>query len=170
MKGAYDLGRTVERFTCSPGRYTSRTDDGDTLELETDHGRVRRLVAAFDGWAVRGGVVGDEVRWVRGEEEHRAVAQGFTGASPAFDVVTAELVALAPGETRTVTLVELTLPVGAALTVRHGWARLADPDPGVERYQVDDLATGERWTVSLADGVVISREGRHPAVLAGLTR
>ena len=175
MKGSYDLGHTVERFSCGPGpagwRYTSRTDEGDTLDLTTDEqGLVRRLLADFDGWRVKGGAVGGEVLWVRGEEEHRADAHGFTGLSPAFDLAVARMLGLDEGATAKVTLVELTQPVGAARTVTHGWGRIPSPDADVERYEVADLATGERWTVSLAGEVVISREGSRPAVLSGLTR
>jgi hypothetical protein len=165
VRGSYRRADTVEHFTCGAGRYTSRTDDGDTLDLTTDHGRVRRLVADFDGWTVKGGSVGDELLWVRGEEEHRAVAAGFTGDSPAFDVAVARMLGLDVGATAQVLLVELMLPVGAARTVRQGWGRVESPDPEVERYEVADLATAERWTVNLAGPVVISREGSRPVVL-----
>lgn len=174
MKGSYQLADSQEHFSCGPGplgwRYTSRTTHGDTLDLVLEtHGVVRRMEADFDGWAVRGGVVGDEVVWVRGEQEHSAGAKGFTGESPAFDLAVARLLALDVGATVQVSLVELTSPVGAARTVRHGWARTADPEPGVQRYEVADLATAERWVLHVSGEVLVSREGSRPAVLSGLT-
>lgn len=169
MRGSYRRADTVEHFTCGPGRYTSRTDDGDTLDLTFENGRVRRLVADFDGWTVKGGSVGDELLWVRGEDEHRAVAAGFTGDSPAFDAAIAKMLALEVGATAQVVLVELTSPVGAARDVRQGWGRVESPDADVERYEVADLATGERWTVSLSGQIVVSREGARTAVLHTLT-
>ncbi|MCU1587699.1 MAG: hypothetical protein JWN31_1192 [Frankiales bacterium] len=173
MKGSYLVGDVEERFSCGPGpqgwRYTSKTSLGDTLDLTTDtHGLVRRLVADFDGWEVRGGAVGPEVMWVRGEQEHSAVAAGFTGESPAFDLAVSRMLALQPGETTQVTLVELTAPVGAARTVTQGWARTADPEDGVQRFEVADLATAERWLLHVSEQVVVSREGSRPAVLTSL--
>jgi len=170
VKGSYQLGEVVERFSCGAGplgwRYTSSTDLGDTLDLTVDDdGRVRRLLAAFDGWEVRGGAVGDELVWVRGEEEHTARAAGFTGSSPAFDLATARLLGLAVGETRRLTLVELTSPVGAARSIRHGWARTVGPEEGVDRYEVADLDTAERWVLHLSSEVLISREGARTAHL-----
>ena len=63
---------------------------------------------------------------------------------------------------------ELTAPVGAARTVTHGWARTADPEDGVMRFEVADLQTAERWVLHVADQVVVSREGARPAVLTSL--
>lgn len=173
MRGAYRRGEVVERFSCGAGpdgwRYTSRTESGDTLDLTVDHdGLVRRLLADFDGWQVRGGALADELLWTRGEQEHRALAAGFTGESPAFDVAVARMLALAVGASTTVELVELTSPVGGARTVRQSWSRVPAPDEGVERYDVADLATGERWTVSLSGEVLLSREGSRIAVLVDL--
>ncbi len=173
MRGTYLLGDVEERFSCGPGpqgwRYTSRTSHDDTLDLTTDtHGAVRRMVAEFDGWEVRGGAVGDDVLWVRGEQEHSAVAAGFTGDSPAFDLAVSRMLSLEIGATTQLTLVELTGPVGAARTVLHGWARTTDPEDGVQRFEVADLATAERWVVHVAEQVVVSREGSRPAVLTAL--
>ena len=174
MKGSYQLADSQEHFSCGPGplgwRYTSRTSHGDTLDLTLDpHGVVRRLVADFDGWQVRGGSVGEEVVWVRGEQEHSAVAAGFTGESPAFDIAVARLLDLEVDGPVQVTLVELTAPVGAARTVVHGWTRTADPEVGVQRFEVADLATAERWVLHIAGEVLVSREGSRRAELAALT-
>ncbi len=174
MKGSYQLGDSEEHFACGPGplgwRYTSRTSHGDTLDLTLDtDGRVRRLAADFDGWALRGGLVGDDVVWVRGDQEHSARAAGFTGDSPAFDIAVARLLALEVGALVQVALVELSAPVGAARTVVHGWTRTPDPEPGVQRFEVADLQTADRWVVHLSGDVVVSREGARSAVLSGLT-
>lgn len=174
MRGSYRVGEVIEDFSCGAGplgwRYTSRTDLGDSLDLTVDDdGRVRRIVAVLDGWEIRGGAVGEEVLWVRGEDEHVAAAAGFTGLSPALDLAVARLLALEVGQTAQVTLVELTEPVGAARTVTHGWARTAGPEPGVDRYEVADLATAERWVLHLAAEVLVSREGVRPAVLVDLS-
>jgi hypothetical protein len=173
VRGSYRIGEVVERFSCGAGpagwRYVSSRDDGDTLDLTVDDdGRVRRLLADLDGWPVKGGSAGDELLWVRGEQEHAATAAGFTGGSPAFDLAVARLLHLEVGETVKVTLVELTEPVGAARTVVHGWARTEGPEPGVDRYEVADLSTGERWVLHLAPEVLVSREGARTAVLTEL--
>lgn len=187
MRGSYRVGDVTERFSCGAGplgwRYTATTDLGDTLDLTVDtDGRVRRMLAVLDGWQVRGGAVGDEVVWTRGGaegenehvegagEEHVASAAGFTGASPAFDLATARLLHLEVGQSARVTLVELTEPVGAARTVHHGWARTAGPEPDVDRYEVADLDTGERWVLHLSGEVLVSREGARPAHLLELAR
>ena len=173
LRGSYRVGDLTERFSCGAGplgwRYTSTTDLGDTLDLTVDEdGRVRRVQAQFDGWDVRGGTTGPEVLWVRGEDEHRAIAAGFTGVSPAFDLATARLLNLGVGESAKVTLVALTDPVGAARTVHHGWARTAGPEPEVDRYEVADLDTGSRWVLHVSAQVLVSREGERPAHLVAL--
>ncbi len=166
MRGSYSVDGRIERFSLVDGVYRSTDDAGDTLVLSD------RLEAVVDGWEVRGGVVGSECLWVRGEDEHRAVAAGFTGPSPAYDVSTARLLGLEVGDTMRLTLVELTRPVGAAQTVRHGWARTEAAEPDVERYEVADLDSGERWVLhvsSRAPALLVSREGRWPAHLLTLT-
>ncbi|MGB8651269.1 MAG: hypothetical protein WCD35_11470 [Mycobacteriales bacterium] len=175
MRGRYRVGTVRERFSCGAGpegwRYTCTNDLRDTLDLTVDDdGRVRRLVAVFDGWTVRGGAVGGEVLWTRGDDgvEHRADAVGFTGTSPAFDVATARLLGLEVGQSRRLALVELTEPVGAARTVQRSWTRVPGPAPDVDRYDVADLATGEGWVVHLSGEVLVSREGARPAVLEEL--
>lgn len=174
MKGRYRVGEAVEAFSCGAGplgwRYTATRDDGDAVDLTVDTaGRVVRLVSAHDGWSVRGGAVGAELLWTRGEDEHQARAAGFTGSSPSYDVAVARMLALEVGQSRRLALVELTEPVGAALTVEHAWARTEGRDEGVDRYEVADLATGERWVVHLAGEVLVAREGSRPAQLLDLT-
>jgi hypothetical protein len=160
VKGRYRVGDVVEAFTVDEERYLGLREDGDTVELTAD-----RLVALHDGWEVRGGRVGDELLWVRGETEHRATALAFTGSSPAYDVQVARLLGLEVGASSRVRLVELTEPVGAARTVEQSWTRGSDPEPEVQRYDVADLATGERWAVHLSGLVLVSREGARTAWL-----
>jgi hypothetical protein len=174
VRGRYRVGDAVEEFSCGAGpqgwRYVG-SRDGDSLDLTLDEvGRCVRLLASFDGWDVRGGSVGEEVLWTRGEDEHIAVAAGFTSSSPAFDLATARLLGLEVGESRQLALVELTDPVGAALTVTHAWLRTESLEPDVSRFEVADLATGDRWVLHLSGGVLVSREGSRSAHLVSLTR
>jgi hypothetical protein len=178
VKGRYRLGDVVEDFSCGAGpqgwRYVSHrsasTLGGDSLDLTLDAaGRCVRLLARFDGWEVRGGSVEPDLLWTRGEDEHRAVAAGFTGSSPAFDLATARLLRLEVGESRQLLLVELADPVGAALTVTHAWLRTAGPEDDVSRYEVADLATGDRWVLHLTADALVSREGTQSAHLLELT-
>ena len=166
MKGTYRVGNVEEAFTTDGGWYLGQRADGDRVELFDDG----RLVALHDGWEVRGGRVGPDLVWVRGDDEHQATASGFTGTSPAYDVATARLLSLAVGERRQLKLVEIAEPVAAARTVTHAWARTEGPEPDVARYEVADLDTGERWVLHLSDGVLVSREGARPAHLVSLTR
>jgi hypothetical protein len=173
VRGTYRVGEVVERFSCGAGpagwRYTSTTDVGDTLDLTVDDdGRVRRLVAVLDGWEVRAGSVGDQVLWVRGDQEHRARADGLTGSSPAYEVALARGLRLEVGAARDLVLVEITEPVGAARTVRQRWARERGPEPDVDRWVVSDLDTGQRWVLHVSGEVLVSREGRAAAWLSEL--
>jgi hypothetical protein len=173
----------VERFACAAGpagwRYTASREDEDgrpagTLDLTVDRAwRILRLHAEAGGWELRGGVAGDRTVFRRGPEEHDAVAAGFTGTSPAFAVVTARLLGLAPGVTARLRLVRLSDAL-APLTVDEGWGRTEDAPAdlpagvdAVERYEVADLATGERRVVHLAGDVVVDATG---VVLLSLTR
>ena len=99
-----------------------------------------RLHVEAGGWVLRGGVVGREVLWRRGSEEHQAVADGFTGAGPAYALALRPLLADGPRRLR---LVEVTGPVLATRLVDQEWA--ATPGGVVVR----DLATGERRTLTL---------------------
>lgn len=182
MRGSYRVdgpsGPAIERFSCGAGpagwRCTATREDGDgrllaTLDLTVDRTwRTVRLSAEAGGWQLRGGVAGDRVLWRRGGQEHAAVAAGFTGSSPVFAVATARLLGLAPGGTARVRLVRLSDAL-APLTVDEGWGRTADlpGGAGVERYEVADLATGERRVVHLVGDVVVDATGVD---LVALTR
>ena len=156
----------VERFSCAPGpagwRYAATREDAATgrpvgridLVLQAAGG-VRLEVTAGD-WALRGGVVGGEVLWRRGSQERTERGHGFTGASPSYAVVLSRLGA---GPRR---LVEVTDPVLATRVVERRWTLLtSDVRDGlaVDRWQVDDPATGVRSVLHLAGDVVLSAPG-----------
>ena len=164
MKGSYAVGDDIEGFSCGSGpagwRYVGTRAAGDSVDLTVDtSGRVLRLLVEQDGWVLRGGSAGQELVWLRGEDEHRAVAVGFAGSSPAFDLVVARMLALSVGSSQRVTLVEVCEPVAATRTVVHAWARTACEESGVDRYEVTDLDTAERWVLHLSGEVLVSREG-----------
>jgi hypothetical protein len=167
----------VEVFSCAPGpsgwRYVSQTyaDDGrplGRLDLTVDAAwRQVRVSAEHGSTLLRGGLVGPEAVWVRGDDPERAApGAGFTGTSPAFAVVTARLLALTLLERKRVHLLRITEPALLPLEVDEGWA-LVDvtehetetaPLP-VERYEVADLATAERRVVHIAGDVVLEAPG-----------
>ncbi len=164
MKGSYAVGDDIEGFSCGSGpagwRYVGTRAAGDSVDLTVDtSGRVLRLLVEQDGWVLRGGSAGQELVWLRGEDEHRAVAVGFAGSSPAFDLVVARMLALSVGSSQRVTLVEVCEPVAATRTVVHAWARTACEESGVDRYEVTDLDTADRWVLHLSGEVLVSREG-----------
>ena len=147
----------VEDFDCGeePGgwRYRATREDPATgarlgeLDLLVDPaGRVLQLAAQAGGWLLRGGVVGAETLWRRGEQEHTAPAHGFTGSSPAFAVVCARLAAArGDGSLRLVAVHDAVL---ATVTVDQVWTGAGDMWTSVDR------ATGavSRW---LLDGDLI---------------
>jgi hypothetical protein len=147
-----------ERFSCAPGpagwRYRAVGDgDGRVTDVTLDaRGRPVRVEADPE----------DGGEAVEGE----AKAQAFTGRSPAFLVGTARLLGLTVGASVRVRLVDLSEPTLAPMTCDQGWALTeieehptpAGPLP-VARYEVADLATGERGVVHLAGDVVLSAPG-----------
>ncbi len=159
-KGAYRLADgDVEHFSCAPGpagwRYTADQID---LTVDADWSDVRLVVTAGP-WQLRGGQAGPELLWRRGEDEHRQVAHGFTGTSPAYDVVVARSLGLPVGGSARVRLVEVLPPVLATRTVDLQWRRVSADggDLPLEAYDVDDLATGERRRVHLVADVIVDR-------------
>jgi len=157
--GSYRLADTTEHFSCAPGpagwRYTS-----DQLDLTVDGAwSVLRLVATSGPWQLRGG------------DEHRQRAQGFTGTSPAYDVVVARSLGLPVGGSARVRLVEVLPPVLATRTVDLQWWRVqaGDNDLPLEAYDVDDLATGERRRVHLVGDVAVDRLVHLDTPPSGLT-
>ncbi len=161
-----------ERFASAPGplgwRYAATREDPVTgaplggLDLVLDaRGRVLRLQMTAAGWELRGGAVGDaQVLWLRGDVEQAAVAEGFTGTSPAFAL--AAVRRLRPG----------------SAGVRGRFAHVGDDALAVllvdrvwrsagSFYEVDDLATGERGSVVIEGDVVRSAPG---VILVGLDR
>jgi len=168
----------VEVFSCAPGpagwRYVSQVYDDDSRPLGRvdvtcdDRWRQVRVQVTAGAWTLRGGIVGPDAVWVRGEsdEEQTAPAVGFTGRSPAFAVATARMLGLDLLDRRRVRLLGITEPAAVALPVDEGWALVDveshDTDTGplrVERYEVADLATAERRVVHLAGDVVLEAPG-----------
>ena len=159
----------VERFASAPGplgwRYAATREDPVTgiplggLDLVLDvRGRVLRLQVTAAGWELRGGAVGAvDVLWRRGEVEHQAAAQGFTGSSPAFAL--AAVRRLRPDDAgvraRFAAIGDGAL---AVLLVDQHWSRTQADGPG-QAYAVQDLATGERSAVRLDGDVVRSAPG-----------
>lgn len=140
---AYDLpGGVVERGTWDGTTYTATRWRGDELvgRLELVVAPRVRLHVEAGPWVLRGGVVGPDVLWRRGEDEHEAVADGFTGAGPAYALALLPLLAAAPRRLR---LVEVTDPVLATRLVDQEWSRSGDD------VTVIDLATGERRRLTL---------------------
>jgi hypothetical protein len=132
-----------------------REGAGGRLELQLDAaGVTTRLHAEAGGWVLRGGCVGEAVLWRRGTEEGEAVAEGFTGTSPAYALAAVRRLGLAVGECRRLRLVEVTEPVLATRLAEQSWTRVAD-----DRWVADDLATGERREVHVRDGAVVGGTG-----------
>lgn len=177
----YDDG-SAERFTATTApagwRYVAAGDDRVDVTLDS-RWRQARVEVALGGWWLRGGIVGRELVWVRGSTgpaagpgaagratEDAVEAFGFTGRSPAFIVATARALALSPGQRLRLRLVELAGPALVPLLVERAWTLDAveeHPTPSgplrVERFLVDDLATGGRAVVHLAGDVVLAAPG-----------
>lgn len=145
----------MERFTATEtdegwryvGRRTAPSSGVDLgrIELLADAaGRIHRLELTAGGWLLRGGVVGPEALWRRGDEERSEQAHGFTGSSPAFAVVATRLAA-ARSRLRLVAVHDASL---ATSTVDRAW------EPDGEGWQSTDLSTGERAGWVVAGGVV----------------
>lgn len=152
----------LERFRCGPegGEWTWESASYDLsgavgvgrLRLRVDGtGRTSRLEVEAGGWLLRGGTVGSDVLWRRGDEEHEVGAAGFSGSSPAYALALLRRLQLPEGATERVRLVRVTEPVLATRTVDEAWTRT-----GSQAYEVADLATGERralrWDGELVDG------------------
>ena len=169
----HDGAWAVERFRCGPGpagwRYVADRSDPRTgaplgrLDLTLDAaGRTVRLLVHAGGWELRGGVAGADAVWRRGEQERAQRAAGFTGTSPAYAVATARLLGPTADAPRRVRLVAVTEPVLATRVVDEGWALTGvERHDGLDvaRYEVADLATGERRVVHLAGDVVLDAPG-----------
>ena len=100
------------------------------------------------GWLLRGGVVGDEAIWRRGDEERAEHAHGFLTSSPASVLA---LSRLGPGRRR---LVAVEGPALSTRVVDQQWSQ-----PSAGSWQVDDLATGERAAWTVAGEVVLTGPG-----------
>ncbi len=172
----YADGRT-ERFTTvdAPAgwSYVGERSDGVAVSLTVDsRWRPVRCEIATQRWRVRGGSLGRELMWVRSAAdgvapaEDAAEAAGFLGESPAFFVVLARLLSLPIKGSAWLRLVAVWEPLLAPLMVERGWT-LEDVDDHetpsgplvVERYRIDDRATGEHVMLHLAGDVVLEGPG-----------
>lgn len=157
LTGAYlltghDGPYALERFTYGPDatgwRYRATRHDPQTQthlgELElvvAPDGRVLRLEQRGGGWLLRGGVVGGDVLWRRGDQEHVVAAHGFTGSSPAYAIVCSRLVgSRGDGALRLIAVHDDAL---ATATVDQVWTQAGDTWTCVDR------STGEagRWVL-----------------------
>ena len=163
--GAYVLGggAVVERFACGAGplgwRYTAtRTRPGAAreagrLDVVLDGaGRVVRAEVAAGGWLLRGGSVGPDLLWRRGDDERSARADGFTGTSPVWAVAAARRATAGPVRLPLVLLGDEAL---ATRRVARSWAPGPGAGPGLTTYEVADLETGLRSEVHLRGDLVL---------------
>jgi hypothetical protein len=164
LLSGHDGPYAVERFVCGeePGgwHYVGRREDPESgadlgrIDLLADGGgRILRLEVSAGGWLLRGGVVGAEALWRRGDEERSEQAHGFTGTSPAYAIAATRLAAAAGGSAR-LRLVAVHDSALATSTVDQAWRR-----DGPGQWTVDDLATGERRQLEVRDDVVIAAPG-----------
>ncbi len=176
-RGAYLLSGhdgpyAVERFSCAPGpvgwRYVATREHPSTgrplgrLDVVLSAaGRAHRVHVELGGWELRGGAVGAQLLWRRGEVEREERAAGFTGTSPVWAVAAARLLGTTGGPAR-LRLVRLGDDALATLAVEQSWARTGFEDRDgvpVARWAVDDPATGERRDLALAGDVLLGAPG-----------
>lgn len=177
-----DDGRELlERFTCASGpagwRYSAAQLDrvgtpvGKVDLVVARGGVVARLELESGERRVRAGVVGDEVVWSRDGREAGTPAVAVAGESPGLLVATARLLALEPDAPRRLGLLRIAGPALAGLAVEEGWVMTGVvPHDGVdvERFEVADLASGDRKVVHLVGDVVVGVEGERPVDLLEL--
>lgn len=154
----------MERFTCGAGpagwRYVATREQPGTgaplgrLDVVlSPGGAALRVQVATGGWLLRGGAVGPDLLWRRGDDERSERADGFTGSSPVW-LLAAALRGGGHADPVRLRLVRLGDEALATSVVEQTWTRLA-----AERWQVDDLGTGERGTVELAGDRVLRAPG-----------
>ncbi len=180
MEGAYLLtGRStgtapvLERFTCGAGpagwRYVAtRVPAGGGADLGTldvvldDAGAVVRAEVRLGGWTLRGGAVGPDLLWRRGEVERSARADGFTGSSPVWAVAATRRAHAAGTGPRRLRLVLLGDEALATREVSQAWSPRGGADRDglrVTSYDVADLETGQQAAVHLAGDLVLEAPG-----------
>ena len=167
----------LERFACAPGpagwRYVATREDPDSgvrtgrLDVVLDAaGRALRVHVEAGGWQLRGGAVGapggGSVLWRRGDVEREERAAGFTGTSPVGAVAAARRLGPDPGPGQPapvrLRLVRLGDEALATLVVDEAWSRSGTQERDgvlVQRWDVADLATGERRALSLSGDVLV---------------
>jgi hypothetical protein len=164
LLSGHDGPYAVERFVCGEEpagwRYVGRREDPGSgtdlgrIDLLADAGgRILRLEVAAGGWLLRGGVVGAEAIWRRGDEERSEPAHGFTGTSPAYAIAAIRLAAAAGGSAR-LRLVAVHDGALATSAVDANWL-----PAGEGEWTVDDVATGQRRQLHVRDDLVVAGSG-----------
>lgn len=160
----------LERFSCAAGpagwRYVATREHPETgarlgrLDVVLDEsGAAVRVQVEAGGWVLRGGVVGGQVLWRRGDEEHSERAVGFTGTSPVWALAAARLAGPQPRRLRLVRLGDEAL---ATRVVEQGWVRTGQEQRGgveVVRLEVADLDTGERRALHVSGDLLLDAPG-----------
>ena len=169
--GTYALeGDVTERFSCGHGpagwRYVATRERagapaGRLDVVLTAGGAVLRAQVETGGWLLRGGAVGPDLLWRRGEREHTSRAAGFTGTSPVWALAAARLLTGTPGPVR-LRLVRLGDEALATRVVEERWQctgteRRAGVD--IARWEVADLETGEQRALHVAGDLLLSAPG-----------
>ncbi|HEU0103074.1 MAG TPA: hypothetical protein VFR07_12225 [Mycobacteriales bacterium] len=162
----------VERFSCGAGpagwRYVARREQPGTgaplgrLDVVLDaRGRVLRAAVDAGGWQLRGGVVGPEVLWRRGDAEHSARAAGFSGTSPVWLLAATRLLGAGPDGRAATRLRWVRLGDEALAThlVDERWAGTPTGQAGVHRWEAADLATGVLRVCVVAGDLVLDAPG-----------
>lgn len=175
-RGSYRLSTDgaalVERFACGAGpagwRYVAtREDEGSgavrgRLDVVLDAvGAPLRVHVEAAGWVLRGGAVGSELLWRRGDAEAGAVADGFTGTSPVWLLAAARRCARRPEVTR-LRLLRLGDEALATRLVDQAWSGTGTRRQGgleVAGFEVTDLQTGQRGPVHCTPDVVLDAPG-----------
>ena len=153
--------------------YVGEGDDGSRVEVTVDsRWRPVRCELSTERWRVRAGSLGRQLMWLRSAVdgtdpvEDAVEAAGFLAESPAFLVVLPRLLSLSHNGSAWVRMVTLWQPLLAPQVVERGWTLEAVDDHEtangplvVERYRVDDRATGEQVTLHLAGDVLLEGPG-----------
>ncbi len=170
---AADGAALVERFACAPGpagwRYVATREDEGTgaargrLDVVLDaSGTPLRVHVEAAGWVLRGGAVGSELLWRRGDAEAGAVADGFTGSSPVWLLAAARRCARQAQPVTRLRLLRLGDEALATRLVDQAWSAAGTRRQGdleVAGFEVTDLQTGERGAVHVAGNVVLDAPG-----------
>lgn len=172
LLSGHDGPYAVERFSCAAGpagwRYVATREQPGTgaplgsLEVVLDvRGTALRVQVETRGWLLRGGVVGPDALWRRGDVERSSPAAGYTGSSPVWVLATTRLLARATAAV-SVRLVRLGDEALATSVVDERWERTGSSRHDgldVERWVTADLGSGEQRVVHVAGELVLTAPG-----------